>query len=168
MREIASRPMRALFLLAIPAAFAAPPTLGAGVDAAGAGRLEARARIDLRIDIPRVLEMRLIDHPATVVVTADDAAHGEVVVSGPRVDVVANDRRGYWIDASLSGPFEGATVEGLPARIEVDRSGGRALMPSMVGLPRPDPYRVRYRLRLRQGTAPGSYRWPVALSIESP
>jgi hypothetical protein len=41
-------------------------------------------------------------------------------------------------------------------------------MPSMVGMQRPQPYNVRYHLRLKEGTAPGTYAWPVALQIESP
>jgi hypothetical protein len=144
------------------------PALAAGGVASGAGALQASASIDLRIDVPKVLEMRLLDHPSTIEVTAADAVSGEIVVTGPRIEMVSNDRRGYWVDASLRGPFEAATVEGLPAPMEVDGSGGRALMPSMVGQSRPRPYTVRYRLRLREGTAPGSYAWPVALSIDSP
>jgi hypothetical protein len=160
--------MRPLFLAAFPIAVAVPPALAGGTAASGAGALQASASIDLRIEVPKVLEMRLLDHPKTVEVTATDAANGEIVVSGPRVEMISNDRRGYWLDASLRGPFEAATVEGLPAPMEVDGAGGRALMPSMVGQSRPRPYRLRYRLRLREGTAPGSYAWPVALSIESP
>lgn len=160
--------MRPLFLAAFPVALAVAPAFAAGTAASGAGALQASAAIDLRIDVPTVLEMRLLDHPSTIQVTAADAANGEIVVSGPRVQMVSNDRRGYWVDASLRGPFAAATVEGLPAPMQVDASGGRAMMPSMVGQSRPRPYSVRYRLRLREGTAPGSYAWPVALSIESP
>jgi hypothetical protein len=160
--------MRLHRLVAAPVALAALPALAAGGVAAGAGRLQASASIDLRIDVPKVLEMRLHGQPRTIEVTAVDAANGEMVVAGPRVEMVSNDRRGYWVDASLRGPFEAATVEGLPAPMHVDGSGGRALMPSMVGQSRPRPYAVRYRLRLREGTVPGSYAWPVGLSIESP
>ncbi|HEX6634835.1 MAG TPA: hypothetical protein VF038_12765 [Usitatibacter sp.] len=160
--------MRFHRLVAVPVAMATWPALAAGGVASGAGALQASASIDLRIDVPKVLEMRLLDHPSTIEVTAADAVSGEIVVTGPRIEMVSNDRRGYWVDASLRGPFEAATVEGLPAPMEVDGSGGRALMPSMVGQSRPRPYTVRYRLRLREGTAPGSYAWPVALSIDSP
>jgi hypothetical protein len=41
-------------------------------------------------------------------------------------------------------------------------------MPSMVGKPRPAPYAVEYRLRLAAGTQPGTYAWPVSLSVEEP
>jgi hypothetical protein len=160
--------MRPLFLAAFPIALAVPPAFAAGTAASGAGALQASASIDLRIDVPKVLEMRLHGQPRTIEVTALDAENGEMVVAGPRVEMVSNERRGYWVDASLRGPFEAAIVEGLPAPVHVDGSGGRALMPSMVGQSRPKPYAVRYRLRLREGTAPGSYAWPVVLSIESP
>jgi hypothetical protein len=149
--------------LACPAA-----ALAAGQVANGSGGLRADAAIDLRIVIPQLLEMRLLDHPAQVTVSAADAAAGEIVVSGPRVALIANDRRGYYVEAQLAAPFAGATIEGLPAPITVTSEGGHALMPSMVGMQRPDPYRVRYHLRLRQGTPAGTYAWPVALQIESP
>ena len=149
-------------------AIALAPLHGLGASAVvTSGPLQARASIDLRIAVPRVLELKL-QHPDTVEVTAADAASGEVVVSGERVELVANGRNGYWVTGRVSGPFSGARIEGLDAAMQFDASGGRVLMPSMVGLPRPQPHSVRYRLRLRQGTPPGTYAWPVALSLESP
>jgi hypothetical protein len=144
------------------------PAEGAGRAAGGSGTLQSDAAIDLKVVIPQLLEMRLLDHPAQVTVSASDAAAGEVVVSGPRVSLVANDRRGYFLEARLAGPFDAATIEGLPVPLDVDAQGGRAMMPSMVGMQRPEPYRVRYHLRLREGTPAGTYAWPVALQIESP
>src|SRR5512146_1353300 len=108
------RPARAF--LAILAAASLPAAAASG---AGAGALSASASIDLRIVVPRMLEMRLLDQPATIEVTPGDAAQGEIVVSGPRVALLSNDRRGYWVDGALRGPFVEATVEGfgVPLRI---------------------------------------------------
>lgn len=145
----------------------APVAAIAASSVATSGPTQARAAIDMRIAVPRVLELKL-QHPDTVVVTAADAASGEVTVSGARVQLVANGRRGYWLTGRVNGPFLQATIEGLDSALTFDASGGRVLMPSMVGLPRPQPRSVRYRLRLREGTPPGSYAWPVALSLESP
>jgi hypothetical protein len=155
-------------ILPLALALACTGVQAAGRTATGSGALQSDAAIDLKIVIPQLLELRLIDHPAQVTVTASDAAAGEVVVSGPRVALVANDRRGYFLEARLAAPFDAASIEGLPAPLTVSADGGRALMPSMVGMQRPEPYRVRYHLRLRAGTAPGTYAWPVALQIESP
>jgi hypothetical protein len=153
--------LAALSLCALPAA-------AASTAAAGPGALATGASIDLAIVVPRALEMRMLDQPRTIEVTAADAASGEVVVNGPRVALVSNARRGYWIDAVLRGPFKEATIEGLRAPLRVGASGGRALMPSMVGEQRPAPLPLRFRLRLKEGTPPGRYPWPVALSIQAP
>ena len=155
-------------ILPLALALAAPAALGAGHTVTGSGAMQSDAAIDLKVVVPQLLSMRLIDHPAQVTVTETDAAAGEVVVSGPSVALVANDRRGYFLEARLAGPFAAASIEGLPAPLTVNSDGGRAQMPSMVGRQRPEPYRVRYHLRLKEGTAPGTYAWPVALQIESP
>lgn len=147
---------------------AALPSLGSSASAGGRPGTQASAAIDLRIVVPKVMELRLLDHPATVRVSAADVANGEVVVSGPRIDLLSNARFGYVVQAALRGPFTEASIEGLPQPVRVDASGARIAMPSMVGQPRPRPFRVRYHLRLRDATAPGTYAWPVALSLQAP
>src|SRR5476651_2861845 len=72
-------------------AFAASDT----ISGSGAGTLAARASIDVAISIPRVLQMRLIGHPAALEVTAEDIARGSITVNGPSIDLVVNDRAGY-------------------------------------------------------------------------
>ena len=159
--------MRAIHA-AVPLLFVALPAAAAGGVATGQGALRANAAIDLKIVVPQMLEMSVLDQPATVEVTPADAANGEVVVNGPRVAVLVNDRRGYFIQADLAGPFSDATIEGLAVPVHVTADGARVLMPSMVGRPRPAPYTVRYRLHLQQGATPGTYTWPVRLSIQAP
>lgn len=156
--------------LSVPLALALACTgaLGAGRVASGSGSVHADAAIDLKVVVPEMLSMRLLDHPGRITVTAGDVAAGEMVVTGPRVELLANDRRGYFLEARLTEPFSAASIEGLPAPLTVTSEGGRALMPSMVGMQRPEPYRVRYVLTLREGTEPGTYAWPLALQIEAP
>jgi hypothetical protein len=157
-----------VFHVAVPLLLIALPAGAAGTVATGRGALQASAAIDLKIVVPQMLQMSVLDQPATVEVTAADAASGEVVVSGPRVALLANDRRGYYIQVDLAGPFSDATIEGLSAPVHVTAEGARVLMPSMVGMHRPAPYTVRYRLHLQQGVSPGTYSWPIRLSIQSP
>jgi hypothetical protein len=152
----------------LPLILAAFPALASSSAASGGAQLHADASIDLRIIVPRVLRMRLLDHPSTIEVTREDVQNGVVIVDGPRLELASNDPRGYWLDAQLRGPFAEATIEGLRAPMHIAASGGRVLMPSMVGERRPGPYRLRYELRLREGTPPGVYRWPVMLSMDSP
>ena len=159
--------LRRLVILALllPAGL---PVAAAGTRVTGGGALQAKAEVDMRVVIPYVLELKLLDQPSVVTIDADQAARGEVVVSGGRVALLANDRRGYVVEARLDGPFVEAVIDGLDAPIRVTPDGARVLMPSMVGLRKPGPYRMRCRLRLQEGTAPGVYRWPVTLAIEAP
>ncbi len=147
--------------MALPAA-ASSASVGAGRAA------RASAAIDLRVVVPKMIELRLLDHPRTVRVSAADAAKGRVVVSGARIVLLSNARSGYEVQAALQGPFTEAAIEGLPQPVRVDSSGARVPMPTMVGQPRPQPFRVVYRLQLRQGTPPGTYPWPVSLSLQAP
>lgn len=144
------------------------PSVASGLSAAGRGALEANAVIDLRVTVPNMLELRLLDHPRSLQVNAADAAKGEVLVTGARIELLSNLRRGYVVQASIGGPVSEALIEGLPHEVKVDASGARVTMPSMVGRARPQPFQVFYRLRLRAGTSPGTYAWPVALSLEAP
>src|SRR5471030_1246842 len=56
----------------------------------GAGALAARASIDMAISIPRVMQMRLIAHPAALDVTAEDIVRGSITVSGSSIDLLVN------------------------------------------------------------------------------
>lgn len=152
----------------LPLILAAFPALASSSAASRAVQLGAGASIDLGIIVPRVMRMRLLDHPSTIDVTREDVESGVVIVDGPKLELASNDPRGYWLDAQLRGPFAEATIEGLRAPMHIAASGVRVLMPSMVGERRPAPYRLRYELRLREGTTPGVYRWPVTLSMDSP
>jgi len=158
--------MRSVTLF-LPLVLAAFPALASGSTASGGGA-RASASIDFAIVVPRVLRMRMLDHPRTIQVTEQDVANGSVIVDGPRLELTSNDPRGYWLDAQLQGPFIEATIEGLRAPLHVAASGGRVLMPSTAAAHGPEPYRLRYEFRLREGTAPGVYRWPVALAMDSP
>ncbi|HXS52895.1 MAG TPA: hypothetical protein VN782_10225 [Usitatibacter sp.] len=147
---------------------AALPSAASSASAGARGGANASAAIDLRIAVPKVLELRLLDHPSTVHVSAADAANGEVVVTGPRMQLISNASHGYVVQAAIRGPFTAASIEGLPQPVHIDASGARIAMPSMVGQSRPLPFRVRYRLRLRKDTPPGTYPWPVSVSLEAP
>lgn len=134
--------------------------------AVGAGPLSARATVDFAINVPRVMRMQLLDHPATIAVTSEDIARGYVRVSGPRIDLLVNDRQGYAVRAELQGTaFTEARISGLPGAIVATREAALAQMPTMVGRARPQPYNVTYELKLAVDAAPGPQPWPVALTL---
>lgn len=134
---------------------------------AAAGESRAEAHLDMRIVIPRVLFMKLLDHPRTLRVTEADIARGEVMVSGTRVELVANSRTGYRIHAELRHPaFAGVDLRGLASPIEVHGRAAVAWMRSMIGAPSPGAAPVEYRFRLAPDARAGEYAWPLALTLE--
>lgn len=134
------------------------------------GALSSATTMRFAIAIPRMLRMRLIDHPSTVVVTAADIARGEIVVRGAQVDIAANNRNGFLVRAQLRGQeFTGMHLSGLARDFRADGEASSITpMPSTGGGPRPEPRDVEYRLRLAANALPGRYAWPVALTIQDP
>ena len=135
--------------LALPAAASSDLAQGGG---------PARAYVDFTIRVPRVALLKLVNHPATVEVTAEDIARGKIVVSGASLDLLVNNPLGYVLRADLmNAMFTAARIVNLPAR-----------MPTMVGKPRPAPIAVDYELSLAPDAQPGRYSWPVSLSVQDP
>lgn len=161
-KNTVSRALPALILVAgMPCAFAAS-SVSAGVASPG-----ARASIDFSVNVPRVMQLKLLAHPNGIDITADDIARGTVKVIGAAVHLLVNDRNGYAIRADLAtGAFTAVKISGLPSPLMATTSGGIAQMPSMVGKPRPLPMAVEYELQLAADAQPGHYAWPVTLSLQ--
>ncbi|MGZ5037968.1 MAG: hypothetical protein ACXWF0_05115 [Usitatibacter sp.] len=142
---------------------------GASDAVSGTAGLTARASIDIAVQVPRVMQMRLLGHPAALDVTAEDIARGSITVSGPSIDLLVNDRSGYNLRAEIvNAVFTAVRIAGLPASVQVSASPAVVRMPTMVGRPRPQPMAVAYELQLASDTQPGRYAWPVALSLQEP
>ena len=136
--------------------------------ATGSGPLAAKAAVDFAVTVPRVMRMQLLDHPPTVSVTPEDIARGYVRVSGPRVDLLVNDRQGYSVRAEIMGTaFTEARISGLPGAIVATREAALAQMPTMVGRARPQPFNVVYELKLSPGATAGQHAWPVGLTLSN-
>ena len=161
---------RASFLAAyILCVLASRPIYAASEVLSGASPLAARASLDFRLTVPRVMQMRLLGHPASLDITAEDIARGIVTVTGPRVDLVVNDRLGFVLRAELvNAVFSAAKIVGLPSQLVATAGGATARIASMVGRARPQPLDVRYELQLAPGAQPGRYAWPVALTLQEP
>jgi hypothetical protein len=150
----------ALALAAMPA----PDVLAASAVANGGS---VRSSLDFQVSVPRVMQMRLVSHPTSVDITADDIARGSIRVSGPAVDVLVNDRSGFAIRADLNGSvFNAVKISGLASPVVATQAGATIHMSSMVGRPKPAPMPVEYELQLAPGAQPGHYAWPVTLSLQ--
>jgi hypothetical protein len=163
------RPSRSTFLGTVTflAASAVAPAWAASEAAIGHGSVAARASIDFQITVPRVMQMKLIAHPAAIDVTAEDIARGSIRVSGPALDLLVNDRLGYAIRAQLAaGAFSAVKISGLAQTVVATEAGASIRMASMVGKPRPAPMPVEYELLLSPDAQPGHYAWPVMLTLQ--
>jgi hypothetical protein len=160
--------LRGIHTVATLTALGTLPVQGMETVAAGRGTLQAVAHVDFMVTIPRVVRLAFSGQPATLRITAEDAAAGEVRVDGVEALVVVNDPRGYVLQATLSGPFSAATIEGFAAPVQLGNGEATVPMPSMVGKHRPQPRRIHYRFDLAKGTAPGVYAWPLALAVATP
>ena len=153
----------ALVVLSAQPLFAASDTLS------GTGSLAARAAIDVSLTVPRVMQMRLLSHPAALDVTPEDIARGSITVSGPHLDLLVNDRLGFLLRAEVvNAVFTAAKIVGLPSPLTATSAGATLRMASMVGRPKPQPVAVDYELQLASDAVPGRYAWPVALTLQEP
>ena len=161
---------RASFLAGfILCVLAARPLYAASDALSGLGGLAAKASIDFSLQIPRVMQMRLLGHPAALDITPEDIARGSITVSGPRLDLLVNDRAGFVLRAELvNAVFTAVRIAGLASAFTATSAGATLRLPSMVGRPRPQPVAVDYELQLASDAVPGRYAWPVALTLQEP
>ena len=156
----------ALHIFAVLCAMSAGTLHGAGALETGRAGLQARAAIDFAIQVPRVFELRALEQPDAVEVTAEDVREGQVTIRGSRLHLVSNDPRGTTLRAELRhAAFRGVRIDGLTGGQSAASEHFSVTLPSMVGRPRPAPIEVAYVLTLQPDAAPGRYAWPVALSL---
>lgn len=135
----------------------------------GSGSLAAAAAIDISVKVPKVMRLRLIGHPEAIEVTDADVRQGRMTVVGPSLDMVANDRRGYLLQAQLySAVFTAVRIAQLQSECAPNADGCTVRMPSMAGKSKPGPMPVTYELQLAADAMPGRYAWPVMLSMQDP
>ena len=154
--------------LALAALGIVPGVAGAASDVANAsGGLSARAAVDFGIQVPHVMQMRLLGHPAALQLSAEDIARGDIRVSGASLDLLVNDRLGYFVRAELAaGAFSAVKIVGLPSPVVATPAGTLIRMDSMVGKPKPAPMPLEYELQIAPDAQPGTYAWPVRLSLQ--
>lgn len=144
--------------LVLLAAVALSPALPAAVSAGGTA-----VRLQVSATVATVLRLRTVGHPASVEVTAQDVERGEVAVRGGLLDLFVNHREGFVLHGELvGGAFGEFELRGLPRDLRSEGTVASWPMPMMA---RRAPWAVEYRLRLRPETRPGSYPWPIVLSL---
>lgn len=138
--------------------------LVAGVRLAEAGQSAA-----LQVSASVVAKARLRnDHQAAqLAITAEDVARGYVdVAAASRFLVSTNSRVGYLLEFRAAGSiFESVQIEGFGNAIRLGADGGTIVQR---GPRSPDsPHELSYRFMLRPDVQPGSYQWPLQLSVQA-
>ena len=126
-------------------------------------------RVKMAIVIPHLLTMRLANHPATIDITSEDIALGEIVVRGSSAQIIANDRGGYRLRAELAvSPFAEVEIIGFDANVRAH--SGFTDIEAAPDSPRPysQSRALEYRLKISSDVQPGRYRWPIAVSVLTP
>jgi hypothetical protein len=145
--------------LAVIVALSALP-VAAGSPAPGA----AYAAIALSATVLPYHRMDVMRQAPTLTVTPADIGRGYVdVPAGTSLRALTNDPRGFTLrfDPRLR-LFDRATITGLGGKVEIGPDGGFA---PHANSGRDAALELSYRFYLAAGIAPGSYAWPLQMSL---
>ncbi len=134
--------------------------VAAGPPAHGA----AYAAIALSATVLPYHRLDIVRQAPTLTVTPADVDRGYVdVAAGTLLRARTNDRQGFTVrfDPRLR-LFDRATVAGIGAEVEIGPDGGFA---SHAYSGRDAALELSYRFHLASGIAPGSYPWPLQVSV---
>lgn len=119
--------------------------------------VSARQRVEVRLHVPAVAQVRVLSQPAWMEITHADLARGYVEVGEPlQVEVTGNLRQGVPLDFI---PADGPVVA-AHATPGVALLGGTGLRREVV--------QVRLRLDLAPDARAGRHAWPVQVSSALP
>ncbi|NJD29674.1 MAG: hypothetical protein FIA92_15460 [Chloroflexi bacterium] len=159
--------LRASLLSASIAALLPFPADADSRTATGPDALSARARLDIRIRVPAVAQVRLAGPGRGIEVREEDLERGFVEVTGASIAVRANMRGQKRLVALVTAPFaKSVEITGLPQRLLAQPEGEAALQDTRRGVV-DRRYDVRFRIRFAPGVTPGVYPWPVFLRVDA-
>lgn len=109
--------------------------------------------------------LSMTGHPATLEVTAADVARGYVdVADAGQISIRSNSPRYMLEFAVRDGFFRSIDVAGLGEAVMLGATGGVASRPA-AGPAVSTTMRLRYRFMLAAAAHPGTYAWPMSVSI---
>jgi hypothetical protein len=134
---------------------------GSGPPPAGAARIRVTATV------PPRATLRVLHQTRTLVVTPEDVARGYVdAPAASRVEVRNNNRRGcLLVFERIAGPdasFGKVSVRGFERDVEIGPGGGFVPHPYA---PAPVTAELGYRFSLDRDARPGTYPWPLQVSV---
>ena len=162
--SISGRALRRRRLFGYAASFSAlaATTISPATDAASVGQLSVSAYVPSRV------VSRVEQQPAALTITAADVARGYVEVpAGSRLRVTSNDPAGFVIDFFPRLPiFTAVHVSTRDGSARLGPDGGGIVEHRHRG--RNVPLELSYRFELADNVKPGTYAWPLVVSVRSP
>jgi hypothetical protein len=125
------------------------------------------ARILVTATVPPRASLRALHQERTVVVTPEDVARGYVdAPAASRIEIRNNNPAGcllvFEVQAGHDLPFGRVTVRGLGREVEIGEGGGFVPHPHARA---PVTAELSYRFSLGRDARPGTYAWPLSVSV---
>jgi hypothetical protein len=146
-----------------PIAVAAACLAGCGVAVAG----PQSGTLTLRAFVPVHASAAVLSAPSTLEVTPVDVQRGYIEASAPlAVSVTTNSRSGFILAFNGTQDFySGLQIDGLGANAHRSRAEAWVVQPTRPGTTYLE---LRVRFLLAADVAPGSYPWPLTVSVAAP
>jgi hypothetical protein len=145
--------------------------VAAAQEAPGVGAKPATgaARIQVTATVPSRATLRVLHQERTLVVTPEDVARGYVdAPAASRIEVRNNSRGGcLLVFERIAGPdasFGNVSVRGFEREVEIGPGGG--FVPHSYA-PAPVTAELSYRFSLDRDARPGTYPWPLQVSVRT-
>ena len=135
----------------------------------GAGPTAATARIQVTATVKSRATLRIFHQERMLAVTQEDVVRGYVdAPAASRIEVRNNNRVGCLLVfegvAEPDGPFSRVSVRGLGRDVEIGSEGGFVPHPYA---PVPVTVELSYRFSLSRDARPGTYPWPLRISVRT-
>jgi len=129
--------------------------------------MEARnRRAGGAIVIVPMAKMRVLSQAVQLCIDEEDVERGFVDVECASQIELRSNAACRVAFRPTAGWFNFAHVYGFPRSVDIGPAGGAFLRP--LERQRSCVYQLSYRFELRTDTLPGTYRWPLAVALESP
>ena len=117
------------------------------------------------IVIVPMAKIRVLSQAAQLQVDEEDVVRGFVDVECASQIELRSNARCRVAFRPTGGWFNFVHIYGFPRSVDFDADGGGFVRP--LERQRSSIYRLSYRFELRRDTLPGTYRWPLAIGIDS-
>jgi hypothetical protein len=157
-----------LVTAAIIATISMANILGVQKAAAESSSGSASAKIQVTAQVLERTSMKIVNQAQELVVTAADIMRGYIAIpAASRINVKSNNPRGYFLlFETVSGPndiFSSISVDVGGREVQLSPNGGWVQQPYIRAGVTTD---LNYRFELSRNAQPGTYSWPLAVSIQ--